>query len=118
MRQQLVIYPIFTVALVSAILLLPTFFLSDTLVVFLSVLTVIKYIHRLSVLILGLVVAAVTIVWPMFVLFMIGKNSGLTPLDYVSLKNVLGFVAPTFTVIVLVMLIRRYVPGRTRSEGT
>ena len=82
------IYSVFAVVLVFAILLLPTFFLSETVAVFLAVLIVIKYIHRLSVIILGLIVAVVTVVWPMFVLFMIGKNSGLSPLDYASLTNI------------------------------
>ncbi len=108
MRQQLVLYSIFIMILVSAILLLPTFLLSDTVAVFLSVLIVIKYIHKLSALILGLIVAAATIMWPMFILFTIGKNSGLSPLDYVSLGNVLGFIVPTFTVIVLVVVAQQF----------
>ena len=69
MRQQLVLYSVFTVMLISAILLLPVFFLSETVAVFLAVLIVIKYIHKLSILVLGLIVAIVTIGWPLFVLF-------------------------------------------------
>ena len=107
MKKILLGYFIFTLALIAALLLFPTFFLMETLAVCIAFFTVIKFLRVLSALILSLITVLTTAVWPIFILFMIGKDSGLSLLHYFTLTDVVSFVLPTCTVIALITLTRK-----------
>ena len=111
MRKLQLSYFSFTIILILAILLLPTFFLSDVIAVILAVICITRVIHRMSVLVLGLIVAIVTIAWPVFMLCMIGKNSTLSLLAYMHIRNVLAFLTPTIVLIVMVIMLKNYLPN-------
>ncbi len=118
MRRELLLYLIFTLLLIVAILLLPVFFLEDTIVVCLAVACIIRSIHRLSLFVLNVVVIAVTAVAPILILLWITKHPILSILkDFVpanseSLLRLVNLLLPTGVLNALVILIRKSVNNK------
>lgn len=84
-------YIIFFVVLVMAVLLFPAFYLSGVAAALLATLCVIPWSGKLSLLVLSLIVITVTIGWPVWTLFAITQNSGVSPIRYLtptSLSNI------------------------------
>lgn len=112
MKQTLLAYAIFVIVLISSILIFPQAALSDIFGVCLAVICVIKFIQKLSLLILSVIVIVTTIVFPILMLSWITKHSVLSvlshfiPNSFDNLQKLANLLLPTFVLIVLVTWVR------------
>ena len=74
-----------------------------------------RFVEVLSVMVVGGLVAILTVGFPLAMLFAIGRDSGLSPLPYFGLVDVVQAVFPTLTAVVLLVLLKKW--KRKRTQG-
>lgn len=65
-----------------------------------------RFVEVLSVVVVGGLVAILTVGLPLAMLFAIGRDSGLSPLPYFGIVDVAQAVLPTLTAVVLLVLLK------------
>jgi len=109
MTKTIVGYIIFSVALLGAYVVLPEFRFSHVLAVGIALVCAMGFISSLSTTMLCIVVAVVTIVFPMIVLYLMGRDVAMSPFDvkYLKLENVVQWMAPTMAAVLIVPAMKR-----------
>lgn len=67
-----------------------------------------RFVEVLSVVVVGGLVAVLTVGLPLAMLFAIGRDSGLSPLPYFGIGDVAQAVLPTLTAVVLLVLLKKW----------
>jgi hypothetical protein len=67
-----------------------------------------RFAEVLSVVVVGGLVAVLTVGLPLAMLFAIGRDSGLSPLTYFGIVDVAQALLPTLTAIVLLVLLKQW----------
>lgn len=114
MRSMYFGYILFTGVLILCFLFLPSFYLSNAVAVCLSVISIIKFIHKVSITFLTVIVLAVTVVLPITILYRVAHSLG-TSLDIKTLtsyENLISFTLPTVLLLVFVTSVRRVMKDR------
>lgn len=75
-----------------------------------------RFVEVLSVVVVGGLVAVLTVGLPLAMLFAIGRDSGLSPLPYFGIVDVAQAVLPTLTAVVLLVLLKKW--KRTQKMGS
>lgn len=101
--------------IVAAVLLAAMFVLSqmaaspwlNAVAVAFAIAAAIRFVESLSVMVVGVLVAILTVVLPLVMLFAIGANSGLSPLSYFRFVDVVQAALPTLTAVALLALLKK-----------
>ena len=102
-------YVILVLVLLACLFVMAMFSISpwfDIAAAVLSVLAVVKFRDALSVVVVGLLVALVTVALPIGLLFVMGAHQGLSPLSSLEATDVLRLALPTVTAVVVLKLLR------------
>lgn len=73
----------------------------------LATVAAVRFVEVLSVVVVGGLVAVLTVGLPLAMLFAIGRDSGLSPLPYFGIVDVAQSVLPTLTAVVLLVLLKK-----------
>lgn len=114
MRSNYFAYILFTCVLILCFLFLPSFYLSNTVAVCISLVSITKFIKKVSLTFLTVIVLALTVVFPIIILYRIAHSLG-TNLDMktlTSFENILSFVLPTVILIIIVTSAKRTFKNR------
>lgn len=109
-------YSIIAVVLVTAMFVLSQLAASpwlNTVAAALAIAAAVRFVEPLSVMVVGGLVAVLTVGLPLLMLFAMAANSGLSPLAYFKLVDVVQAVFPTLTAVVLLVLLKKW----KRTQG-
>lgn len=105
-------YSILVVVLVGATLVLSPIdaspWLLSVVATALATVAAARFVEVLSVVVVGGLVAVLTVGLPLAMLFAIGRDSGLSPLPYFGIVDVAQAVLPTLTAVVLLVLLKKW----------
>jgi hypothetical protein len=102
-------YVILLVVLLACLFVMALFGISpwfDIAAVVLSVLSVLKFLNALSAVVVGFLVALVTVALPIAMLFAMGAQQGSSPLSSLDAVDVLRLSLPTVTAVLVVHLLK------------
>ena len=102
-------YVILVVVLLACLFVMAMFGISpwfDIVAAALSVLAALKFLDGLSVVVVGFLVALVTVALPIAMLYAIGAHQGSSPLSSVDAVDVLRLSLPTVTAMLVMQLLR------------
>lgn len=121
--RELVGYSIVTVVLIVIFMAFSQMKLSlwlrpwqNVVAVFFAIGITAEYIKSLPVIGIGLLVAVLTILCPLLLLFVIGKDSCLSPLPYFNAVDVLQLTLPTMTAVIS-MIVLKWVGMRKAKDS-
>lgn len=109
-------YVIFVVVLLACLFVMAMFGISpwlDIAAVVLSVMSVLKFVDVLSAIVVGFLVAVVTVALPVVMLFAMGAHQGSSPLSSLDAVDVLRLSLPTVIAVLVVHLLK----SRKRRVG-
>lgn len=109
-RRALLAYLIVAAVLIAALLMLSRIGASpwlNAVAVVLAIGVAVRFVESLSVMIVGGLVAVLTVALPFAMLFAMRTDGGMSPLSYLGLADVVQAVLPTVTALVLLVVLKR-----------
>jgi len=83
--------------------------------VILAISAAVNFVDSLSVTGIGLLVEVLTILLPLILLFVMGVNSGLSPLSYFNMIDILQHLLPMLTAIIFLTVLKRFKAKREKK---